>query len=107
MGYPRSVDIAAHSRFRAAADAQVKPLDDGGVIVDTRTGKCWELNPVGYAIWQHIVAGKSVGETAEAVAARHSISIDSSAEDVMEFVRSLVRERLLELPDDPRTDSAP
>lgn len=101
------MNIAADSHLRTAADAQIKSLDDRGVIVDTRTGKCWELNAVGFAIWQYIAAGKSIGETAEALAARHSISIGKSTEDVMSFVRSLVGEGLLELPTAARAESAP
>jgi hypothetical protein len=99
------VEISAASRLTPTADAEVKQLNDCGVIVDTRTGKCWELNAVGFAIWQQVAAGKSVGETAEAVAARYSIAIGTSANDVLTFVQSLAREGLLEL-SPANTDSA-
>ena len=89
--------ISTESCLTPTADAQVKPLDDCGVIVDTRTGKCWELNAVGFAIWQLIAAGQSIGETVKALASRYSISIAASTNDVTTFVQALMREGLLEV----------
>ena len=106
MGYPESVKVSTESRLTAAADAQVKPLQDSGVIIDTRTGKCWELNAVGFAIWQLIAEGKSVGETAEAIAARYSIAMGTSKQDVLDFVQSLVGEGLLQVLQIPSTAGA-
>ena len=106
MGYPESVKVSTESRLTTAADAQVKPLHDSGVIIDTRTGKCWELNPVGFAIWQLIAAGKSVGETVEAIAARYAITVGTSKEDVIDFVQSLVSEGLLQVTSTAGADSA-
>jgi hypothetical protein len=106
VGYPESVKVSTESRLTTAADAQVKPLNDSGVIIDTRTGKCWELNPVGFAIWQLIAAGKSVGETVEAISVRYAVSAGTSKDDVLGFVQSLVSEGLLEAAPGAGSDSA-
>jgi hypothetical protein len=106
VGYPEAVKLSTAAHLTPGPDAQVKSLNDGGVIVDTRTGKCWELNAVGFAIWQQIAAGKTLAETAEAVAARYSISTVTSADDVLAFAQSLLREGLLELPAGTDPDAA-
>lgn len=106
MGYPALVTLSTAARLTPGPDAQVKPLNDCGVIVDTRTGKCWELNAVGFAIWQHIAAGKTLAETAEALASRYSISAATSSDDVLAFARSLLREGLLQLSAGTDTDAA-
>jgi hypothetical protein len=106
VGYPQLVKLLSGARLTPGPDAQVKALNDCGVIVDTRTGKCWELNAVGFAIWQQIAAGKTLAEAAEALAARYSISKTTTADDVMAFAQSLLREGLLELSADTDTDAA-
>jgi hypothetical protein len=106
VGYPDGVKLSTAARLTPGPDAQVKALDSGGVLVDTRTGKCWELNAVGFAIWQQIAGGKTLAETAEAVAARYSISTATSMSDVLAFAQSLLREGLLELPTDADTNAA-
>ena len=95
--YPDPVPVSMDARLRPTADTQVKPVGDSGVIVDTRTGKCWELNLVGLAIWRLLGEGRSIGETVEAVHAQHAISIATATNDVLGFVQSLLREGLLEL----------
>jgi hypothetical protein len=89
------MEVSNASRLKPSVGAEVATVDDTGVIVDTRSGKCWQLNAVGLEIWQLIAAGKSVGETIDTVAARYSIPTETSRTDVMSLVQSLLREGLL------------
>lgn len=91
------MEVSNDSRLRPTANVEVRALDDRGVIVDTRTGKCWELNAVAFAIWQQIAAGKSVGETVDAVGAGYAVPADRLREDVVSFVGSLLSEGLATL----------
>jgi Coenzyme PQQ synthesis protein D (PqqD) len=94
-GYYHQVNVSTETRVSVATHATVQPLDDRAVVLNLRTGKCWELNATGLAIWRSLIAGESVGDTAEAIAARYSIHVDVSRQDVVELVRSLIGEGLL------------
>ena len=90
------MEVSNDSRL-VTTNVEVRALDDRGVIVDTRSGKCWELNAVGFAIWQQIAAGRSVGETVDAVGAGYAVPADTLRADVVSFVRSLLNEGLATL----------
>jgi hypothetical protein len=90
------VKVWPEARLHPSTDATVKPIDDRGVIVDMRTGRCWELNRVGFAIWQLVVTGKSPDEAAEAIATRFDVESGTSKRDVLAFVQSLADEGLLQ-----------
>jgi hypothetical protein len=89
------VTISRDTSFKPAREATVKPLDDRGVIVDMHTGKCWELNPIGFAIWTLVAEGKSVADTIAAISARYAVSAGTSETDVLTFLESLVNAGLL------------
>jgi hypothetical protein len=87
--------ISRETRFTPASEATVKPMDDHGVIVDMRTGKCWDLNQVGFAIWTLAAEGKSVADTIAAISTRYAVSSETSETDVFAFLRTLVNAGLL------------
>jgi hypothetical protein len=73
----------------------VKPLDDRGVIVDMNTGRCWEVNKIGFVIWQCLSNGRTIAETVELIASRFSVDVGVARQDVLAFVESLTRQGLL------------
>ena len=93
--YADRVTISVDTCFRPAPEATVKSLEDRGVIVDMRTGRCWELNAVGFAMWTLAAEGRSVAETIAAISARYGVSPGTSENDVSAFLQSLVDAGLL------------
>ena len=87
--------ISNDTRFTPASAATVKALDDRGVVVDMRSGKCWELNPVGFAIWTLVAGGASAADASAAIAARYAVAPGTSQTDVFAFLGSLVDAGLL------------
>jgi hypothetical protein len=90
------VNVSPEARLFPSAHATVRAIDAGGVVVDMRTGRCWELNSVGFAIWQLIVDGRSVTEAAYEIATRYAVEIGVASHDVLAFVQSMVVAGLLE-----------
>jgi Coenzyme PQQ synthesis protein D (PqqD) len=89
------VEISTDARAGAALHTLVQTLEDRAVVVNMLTGRCWELNATGVAIWMRLVDGASVAETANAISARYSVPADVATKDVLALVGSLVSEGLL------------
>ena len=89
------MQVSAETRVSAVAHAAVRPLDDRAVVVDLKTGQFWELNAVGAAIWNLLMAGRSVQETATEVTIRFNIDSSTSMTDTLEFVNSLLGQGLV------------
>jgi Coenzyme PQQ synthesis protein D (PqqD) len=88
--------LSAATRLTRTSRVEVKTIDDRGVVVDLQTGRCWELNQVGYAIWQRLAEGRSLEEVSSTVASLHDIEIEKAMRDVTAFVGVLVDAGLLE-----------
>ena len=88
--------LSAATRLTRTSRVEVKAIDDRGVVVDMQTGRCWELNPVGFAVWLRLAEGKSLEEVSDIVASLYRIEIEASVRDVSEFARVLVDAGLLE-----------
>jgi len=91
------VSIPDDARLRPAPQVKVQPLEDRGVLIHLATGRCFELNQVGFEIWRLIAEGGSQATIAAALAERYAIAADVSRRDVQALVASLVEERLVEV----------
>jgi Coenzyme PQQ synthesis protein D (PqqD) len=95
VGYPGHVTLSTATRLAPTSRVEVKALDDRGVIVDMHSGRCWELNPVGFRIWQHLADGRSLEEVSQIIASQYGIETEVSVRDVTDLARSLVDAGLL------------
>jgi hypothetical protein len=90
-----SLALADDTRVNPARHVNVQPVDDRGVLVDLRSGRCWELNAVGFAIWRLLADGRSVADAAGEIAHRYAVDAAVSRTDVTDLVRSLLGEGLV------------
>ena len=85
------------ARLAPAAHVKAQPLEDRGVLVNLRTGRCFELNQAGFEIWRLITEGGSQASIAAALAARYALAPEVSDRDVRALVGLLVAEGLVEV----------
>jgi hypothetical protein len=89
-----------HYTVRPHPEVVGRRLDDSFVLVHLGTNHVMELNPSGARIWQLIEAGESLGRIAHTLSEEFSIASELSMEEqVIEFVKRLQRENLVQLRD--------
>jgi hypothetical protein len=91
------VDLSDDTRIVPSRQVTARKVEDRAVLVDLETGRCWELNRVGFAIWQLLASGESVARTASAVSARYGVSGDVTRGDVLVLLRSLLEAGVVEI----------
>jgi hypothetical protein len=85
-----SLALADDTRVSPARHVNVQPVDDRGVLVDLRSGRCWELNPVGFAIWRLLADGRSLADASHEIADRYAVDAEVSRTDVTDLVGALL-----------------
>ena len=80
-------------------------VDDEAIIIDSLSGAYYSLDPVGSAVWSHLVTGPRSAEALERASGR-SVRVDESVAsvDVLALVGQLLDEELVEVTDDPPVD---
>jgi hypothetical protein len=87
--------VQSSSTFSAGTDVAVRALDQGAVLVDMRSGSCFELNRVGYEVWLLIQDGKSEAAICEALAQQYATPLERVAVDVRHLLRTLAEQNLI------------
>jgi hypothetical protein len=68
--------------------------DDGAALLDTEHGVCYSMNPVGSRIWSMVKLHYPVDRMSEIIAGEFKISIEKASDDVIEFLRTLIKKGL-------------
>ena len=63
--------------------------DDGGILLDLRTGKYFSMNRVGAHIWQQLSAGTDAEAMEASLMAQYHVSPEALHDDVIAFVKRL------------------
>jgi hypothetical protein len=82
------------SAFRLRDNVSLTDTEDGGVLLDGRSGHYWQLNSTGYLIVSALVDGDTLDDVAVTVAEKYRISRDQATTDVTSLVRDLTGARL-------------
>jgi len=77
------------ARFEVAAGVSASPHDNGIVFLHVATGRIFQSNHVGAAIWQGISAGRDSAMVASDVSADFGTSLEVVARHVSSFVAVL------------------
>jgi hypothetical protein len=78
-----------------SADLKVQPVDAGALLVDMRSGVCFELNRTGVEVWNLLAKGATIRSLCAALAARYDVREDVINGDVTAIVEALVRQKLV------------
>jgi hypothetical protein len=69
---------------------------EGAVLVDTRSGVCFELNRTGAEVWELLASGATVTSICAALSARYGVARETVATDVNGIVDALWKQKLIE-----------
>jgi hypothetical protein len=91
------MSAAPDARLSPCGDVAVRSVDDGAVLVDMRSGSCFELNRVGYEIWQLVAGGTTEATICAALVERYGHPRERVDADVRQLLGALVEHKLLRL----------
>ena len=94
--------LALDEIVRNRPEVMARAAGDGLVLVDMSSGLCWELNPVGAAVWAALETPKTLAEVCRALQGRYPVSPDVLERDVLALGRSLSDAGLLRRAADAR-----
>jgi hypothetical protein len=86
----------ADVRLLRRRDVTVQPIDGGALLVDMRSGACFELNRTGAEIWELLANGATIRSICETLAARYDVPNETIAADVRDIVDALKKQKLVE-----------
>lgn len=78
------------TRLRIAPNVFAREFDGETVVLDLGKGEYFGLNGSGGVAWLALADGKSLGEAADAVAARYEVTAERARDDVRALVSELV-----------------
>jgi hypothetical protein len=93
-----AVDVLLKSR----QDVAMRLLEGGAVLVDMRSGACFELNRTGVEVWRLLADGATMRSICDDLAARYSVARDTLSLDVEQLLDALTKQELVALCASPK-----
>lgn len=81
---------------RLRASVEMSASEDGALLLDTKRGVYWHLNPVGVSIAEALIKERSVDELVRKVAGEFDVGPDTAQRDVCQLLNDLKKARLVE-----------
>jgi hypothetical protein len=69
--------------------------DDGMVLLDQRSGRCWQVNESGALALGKLLDGAAAEEAAQALEAEYEVTAERARDDVLALVTALQAGRLV------------
>jgi Coenzyme PQQ synthesis protein D (PqqD) len=73
----------------------VRDIEDGAVLVDMASGKCWELNRVGALLWTALSPKRSLRQSCESIAGQFGVPLVQVEEDALRLANDLLSAGLI------------
>ena len=77
---------------RPCGGVEVRSIGDGAVVLDLSTGNCFELNRVGFEIWELLANGATPKSIWERLKDRYDTAQELLAKDVLRLLDSLIQQ---------------
>jgi hypothetical protein len=84
-------------RYRYTARTAFQVLDGLAVVVATRKRTVHRLDEVASDLWKFLEPGRTVDELVDFLLSEYEVDTGTARNDVVEFVRELVKKELLEV----------
>jgi hypothetical protein len=81
--------------YAVSAGVRSTRNEDGGIVLDIDHGQMFRLNPVGALILESLGKGCAETEIAKEISRQYSISEETAAADVREFLQALEEHKLV------------
>lgn len=81
--------------YRLSDQVRSTRTEDGGIVLDIRTGRMLQVNPVGAQILELLRQETSLAEIASSIARMYAISEEIAQTHVQEFLQTLETHHLL------------
>jgi hypothetical protein len=89
-------ELVDQTFFFPRPEIAAREINDGAVLVDMKSGGCFELNRIGFEIWQLLQQKRSFATICDSLCARYPVQREVLASDVESLIESLVRAGLVE-----------
>ena len=86
--------------FQAVQDHLYSDLSGEGVVLNIRNGKYYGLNGVGVTIWNTIQVAASLQEIKSEVIREYDVSDETCQQELVTFIKDMIREELVEVLDE-------
>lgn len=90
-------DIPMTAKIKVAPGVFMQQVSGESVILDSRDGRYFGLDPVGTRMWETLVSYGNLGQAEDALLDEYEVTPDRLHEDMVLLVRKLVERRLIEL----------
>ena len=86
--------VASQAQGGPAPDVLCRVVGEEALLLDTRTGDYFALDPIGTEIWTKLAAGGRVEDVAVDIADRYGADTSTVRDDILELVDELRDARL-------------
>jgi hypothetical protein len=91
------MSVDARTRLVRKDDVVERSIEDGAVLVDMTSGRCWELNRLGVEVWSLLSNGQDLQGICDLLAGRYSVVPATLMSDVIDLARTLLTAQLVDL----------
>jgi hypothetical protein len=81
---------------RRRAEVKAVTTEEGTILLDVGSGRCWELNDVGAFIWERLKTAEALSRTVEAVCGAYGVAAEIAQRDVLSIAGDLLAAGLIE-----------
>lgn len=89
--------LSGSTRIMATKEQVWCNMDKEAVILNTRDGKYYELNPVGADFWQLIQEPRTIDEITAMILEEYDVERDVLEQDLYELVHELLTKELVDI----------
>ena len=90
------MDADGLSALACSTEVETIELSEGGaMVVDLKSGRCWQLNAVGAEAWALLQEGTTLSNVVDALVSRYDVGRAQLAADVRQIVNDLTAQGLI------------
>ena len=90
------INNAVPEQITLSRNVRLTQSEDGAALLDIQQGQCFSLNPMGLRIWELLRDGTPMRALVEQISQECSVPIPELEQDVLEFIRQLQENHLVE-----------
>lgn len=86
------------TRVRIASSVHARPFGEELVLLEFGQGQYFGLDPVGAEVWRGLERGETLGQIADTIVARWSVSYEDAVRDIEALIGHMEAEALVVFP---------